>query len=245
MGFNIADFKGVLSKHGLAADNLFMVSITGAPVGNKMGEDMNFFCRSVTLPEIDLQTTNYKKQAFGATTRRPIGLELPVLPTVFMVDSNFEMLKFFHAWVQKIVNYSTAAGNLSSSGGLQPYEIGYQEEYGKATIVITVYSWHQEVITYQYKMTEVYPVQVGNITQAWANGGEVMTLPVGFAYDKIELTGESRGQLIGQDGSTNGLLSYLSAINTFAQAIRGLDRPTDLQSLINQGVNVSTIYNAF
>jgi len=244
MGFNIADFKGVLSKHGLAADNLFMVKIIGGP-RNKMGDDMIFFCRSVTLPELDLQTTAYKKQGFGATTRRPIGLELPVLPTVFMVDSNFEILKFFHAWIQQVINYSTAGGNQSTNAGQQPYEIGYQEDYGRGAIEVTVYSWHQEAITYQYKMTGAYPIQVGNITQAWANGGEVMTLPVGFAYDKIELTGENTGRLIGPDGTSNGLLSYLSAINTFAQAIRSLDRPDDLQSLINQGVNVSTIYNAF
>jgi hypothetical protein len=63
-GFNIQEFSSSISKHGVAKDNLFMVSITPPPALRNKGEedsivdDLRFFCRSVTLPEFDIQTTD-------------------------------------------------------------------------------------------------------------------------------------------------------------------------------------------
>jgi hypothetical protein len=94
-------------------------------------------------------------------------------------------------------------------------------------------------------MSGAYPVQVGNITEAWESSGELITLPVGFTYDELKVSGAKTGNVIEGAGGANGLLSYLSSINTFTQAIRGLKRPRNIQDAINQVSNVSTILKSF
>lgn len=259
MAFNINDFSAQVNKHGLAQTNLFLVRIvpppgfTGIADGNadednavelNLARELEFFCRSVTLPELDAQTVDVQKQAFGAITRRPQSIQFPILPTVFMVDSNFAILKFFHRWMQKIVNYDTSSGPISEVDGMLPHEMGYKIDYA-TTIEIIVYSFQSESITYTYKMSGAYPIQVGNITEAWESQGEIMTLPVGFTYDELQVTGAKSGNVVGGLSGGNGLLSYLSSINTFTQAIRGLRRPRGIQDAINQVTNVSTILKSF
>lgn len=259
MAFNINEFSSQINKHGLAQTNLFLVRIlpppgfTGISDGNdnednstslNLARELEFFCRTVTLPELDVQTVDYQKQSFGAITRRPQSMQFPVLPTVFMVDSNFAVMKFFHRWMQKVINYDTSAGPISEVDGALPFEMGYKRDYA-TTIEIIVYSFQSESITYTYKMSGAYPIQVGNITEAWEANGEIMTLPVGFTYDELKVSGAKTGNVISGASGANGLLSYLSSINTFTQAIRGLKRPRGIQDAINQVSNVSTILRSF
>jgi len=250
MSFNISEFSSALGKHGVARDNLFMVNVTPPKALRNNGEDdsiipdLRFFCRSVTLPEFDIQTTDYQTQAFGAVTRRPQSMTFPILPTVFMVDSNFGIMKFFHRWTQLMVNYDTSAGILAEVDGSLPYEMGYKNEYA-STVEVIVYSYASESITYTYKFSGAYPIQVGNVTEAWGQAGDVMTLPVGFTYDEMQVTGADSGSVVDGRGGANGLLSYLSSINTFTQAIKGLKRPRSIQDAINQVTNVSTILKSF
>jgi len=79
------------------------------------------------------------------------------------------------------------------------------------------------------------------VTEAWGQAGDVMTLPVGFTYDEMQVTGADSGSVVDGRGGANGLLIYLSSINTFTQAIKGLKRPRSIQDAINQVTNVSTI----
>ena len=145
--------------------------------------------------------------------------------------------------MQLQINYDTSGGPMSSVDGQLPYELGYKSDYA-STVEVVVYSYASESITYTYTMSGAYPVQVGNVTESWGNT-EIMTLPVGFTYDEIKVTGADTGSVIDGRGGVNGLLSYLSTINTFTQAIRGLKRPRSIQDAINQVSNVSTILKSF
>ena len=146
--------------------------------------------------------------------------------------------------MQKIVNYDTSSGPISEVDGQLPFEMGYKSDYA-TTIEIIVYSFQSDSITYTYKMSGAYPIQVGNITEAWESQGELMTLPIGFTYDELKVDGAKSGNVLAGGSGGNGLLSYLSSINTFTQAIRGLRRPRSVQDAINQVTNVSTILKSF
>ena len=249
MAFSIKDFNAQLHKHGLAQSNLFVLKITLNEnltflEENMATQDMTFLCRSAEVPEVAVQTVDFKPRGYGPSEKRPNGFELPLLPTVFMVDSNFAVMKFFHRWMQKVINYDTSAGPISEVDGALPFEMGYKRDYA-TTIEIIVYSFQSESITYTYKMSGAYPIQVGNITEAWEANGEIMTLPVGFTYDELKVSGAKTGNVISGASGANGLLSYLSSINTFTQAIRGLKRPRSIQDAINQVSNVSTILKSF
>lgn len=250
MAFNINTFSKKISEHGLAQSNLFYVRIaTPQVIADAMNDvnvvkDIEFFCRSVTLPEMDISTSDIQHQGFGATTRRPQGMTFQVIPAVFMMDSEFGVMKFFHRWAQSIINYDTSAGTFSDVGGLTPYEMGYKSEYA-TTMTIVVYSYASESITYTYKLGGVYPVNIGNVSAAWENTAEIMTLPVGFTYDTIEVSGAQTGVVADRAHGINGLLTWFSSINSYAQAITGLKKPTSIQDAINSVTNISTIVNSF
>ena len=252
MAFNIADFSSKINEHGVAKNNLFFATITTPPgiagvmKGNKIVEsgDLKFFCRSVTLPEFDIATTDYQPSGFGSPTRRPQGMNFPILPAVFMVDSNFGVMKFFHRWAQSIVQYDRSQGSNGSVNNTLPFEMGYKSEYA-TTMTVHVYSYASESIKYKYEFRGLYPTNVGSVSEAWENNAEVMTLPVGFTYDSLTVSGATSPVVLDRESGVNGLLSWFSTINTVAQAIKGIKRPRNIQDAINEITNISTIVNSF
>ncbi|MDB4575473.1 hypothetical protein N9112_00785 [bacterium] len=253
MPFSLKDFNSKLAKHGVAKNNLFAIRITNLPpalltdqIVNPIATDLEFFCRSITLPEMDITTTDIQHQGFGATSRRPQSLTFPVMPAVFMVDSDFGVMKLFHRWVQSIINFDTEGGILSGNNNQLPYEMAYKDEYS-TTMEVAVYSFNSESVEYVYKFSGLYPVQVGSVNPAWENAGEVLTLPVGFTYDEVTVTGTKTGIVLGErSGSfSGGLLSWFSTINTVAQSIKNVRKPRDVQDAINQVNSVNTILDNF
>jgi hypothetical protein len=255
MSFSISQFSSKVKQYGLAKSNLFVVEIgIPATIRNELKanipviNDIRFFCRSVTLPEMDLITTDIQTQAFGSPQRRPQGMNFPILPATFMVDSEFGILKFFHRWTQAIINYDRSEGNGGVVNNQLPFEMGYKSEY-QTTMKVTVYSFGgatSKNSVYEYNFSGVYPVNVGNVAEDWESHSDVMVLPVGFTYDTMKVTG-AKNPVVSPDGGlgSNGLLSVFSSVNTIAQAIRGINRPRNIQDAINQITNVSTIVNAF
>jgi len=251
MAFNISDFTAAINKHGLAKSNLFVMTIQMGQNMKLAGDlveaskmdtrSLTFLCKSVDLPAVEVVTADFKPRGYGPSEKRPVGFELAPLPTVFMVDSNFGVLRFFHRWMQTIVNYDVEAGYSSEvNGGQRPYEFGYRDEYA-CTIEVTVYSQNQTDKTYKYKFNNAYPIVVGNQTVSWENAAEVLTLPVQFAYDSIKVEATENGKLTGDFGSPNSILGFLSAANTFGQALNNLNRPRNLQDLVNTVTDVNTI----
>jgi hypothetical protein len=254
MSFNIQQFNSKVKKYGLAKNNLFIVEI-GIPPAVRAElrdipviNDIRFFCRNVTLPEMDLITTDIQPQGFGALQRRPQAMNFPILPAIFMMDSEFGVMKFFHRWTQAIINYDTSSGNRGVVNNQLPFEMGYKKEY-ETTMKITVYSYGGgggKNNVYEYTFGGVYPVNVGNVAEDWESSADIMVLPVGFTYDTMKVTGAKSPVVQGLEGlGANGLLSWFSSINTVAQAIKGISRPRNIQDAINQITNVSTIVRSF
>ena len=254
MSFKISEFSSKVKQYGLAKSNLFYVEMgIPATIRNELRDipvlnDLRFFCRSVTLPEMDLITTDIQPQGFGTPQRRPQGMNFPILPTTFMMDSEFGVMKFFHRWTQAIVNYDNSEGVRGVVNNQLPFEMGYKKEY-ETTMKITVFSYGGgggKNSVYEYIFSGVYPVNVGNVTEDWESHSDVMILPVGFTYDTLKVTGAKAPVVQNLGGlGANGLLSWFSSINTVAQAIKGISRPRNIQDAINQVTNVSTIVKSF
>lgn len=248
-GFNISEFSSKLGERGIARNNLFGIQIElpkvlQAELSSNMdfARDLKFFCKSVTLPEMDLTTADIQHQGFGAVSRRPQSLTFPIMPATFMVDSEFQVMKLFHRWMQTIINYDTSGGRLSGSNNQLPYEMGYKKEYS-TTMRVAVYSHNTDEIEYVYKFSGLYPVQVGNVSPSWENNNDVLQMAVGLTYDEVSVTGAKQGLVLGdrKDSFSGGLLSWFSTINSFAQAIENLDRPRDIQDAINTINDVNRI----
>lgn len=253
MTFNIADFNSKLHEHGgVAKTNLFFarINIPQALINEfvdiPVSRDLEFFCRSVTLPELDITTGEVQPQGFGPVVRRPQSMNFPILPAVFMVDSNFGIMKFFHRWMQAIVNYDKSGGNFGAVNNALPFEMGYKSEYA-TTMDVAVFSQNTKKVEYVYNFAGLYPLNTGNVSPSWENQGEVLTLPVGFTYDQLKVSGSETGRVQSDvPGSTTGrMLRWFSSINQTVNAIESIRRPTDIQDAVNNIQTVNTIYNSF
>lgn len=180
MTFNITEFKSNINQFGLAKTNLFEMAITapkslrdeGVPV-----EYLRLMCNSVELPALDIITYDSKPYAYGPTEKRPSGMDFTTLNTIFYVDERFDTLGFFQNWISKVVDYNTYNGS---------FQVFYKESY-VTTLDLYVYSQNTTKYTRHYTFYNAYPINVGTVTTAWQNQNEVMSIPVGFAYDGIKI----------------------------------------------------------
>lgn len=269
MAFSISEFNSQLNKHGVAKNNLFLVTIalppalsrdlgvSPSPGAEPLGispaadssppklpvEDLKFFCKAATLPELTVQTVDNFPNTFGTPDRRPSAMQFTQLPTVFMVDSNFKVKEYFHSWMQRIVNYDRQSP-MGFVDGRLPFEIAYKSEYS-AGVTIEVYSYEQKAITYTYKFEGAFPTSIGETQVSWENAAEIMTLPVTFTYDTMIVPGAKVGKVETTSSRGSGILGSLSALNSFGQAINQIRRPRSIQDTINQFTNAQTIFRNF
>ena len=251
MAFNITEFNGTIAKYGVARDNLFMVNITPPDLGIENGmpmQDLSFFCNSVALPGINLQTAEMNRQGYGVTERRPTGMSLDNLNTTFMVDSTFRVKEFFHRWIQGIVNFDNSRGYNYEHRGMLPYETAYHERY-VGTITVYVYSFNQKDITYAYRFGNAYPISTGDVTTAWSNNDSLMSLPVSFAYDTYQVQGfgdSVKGSRVNSSRGFGGggVDGFITRLGNFGQALDALGAKTPIQDIVNQYSSVASSINS-
>lgn len=188
MAFNLNEFKSHIGKKGLAKSNLFFV-VMSLPSGlvNSSGSaiterELRFYCRSASLPSPGISTTDVYHHGIGYTSKRATGYSNEPVNLTFMMDSGFSILKLFHAWQQKVVNFNNINTDRSVAGQAQ-YEVGWKDEYAAAHMSVRVFSTKNGTQTYEYNYYNVFPLTVGNVEVAWENDASVMTLPVSFSYE--------------------------------------------------------------
>jgi hypothetical protein len=203
MAFSITEFNSHINKHGVSKQNIFVVTITLPPKLSSIENyiptrDLTFLCRQVTLPGFDVNAPMIYPQSLGVGERRAIGInDFEVVPMVFMMDSNFNVLKFFHRWMQSVVNYDTKAGYNSQLPGTTQavYQVGYKKDYA-ATITIEVYSGNSPFGgKYTYVLKNAYPVNIGSVLENWEDTNTIMTLNVGISFDGLDVDGTTRGEV--------------------------------------------------
>lgn len=237
MAFNVNEFNAKVNDLGLAQSNLFVARITvpdgdvgaQAPGGNTA--DLQFLCRTVDIPDFTVGMTPFRPRGVGPAEQRPTTFDYGPLNLVFMVDSNFDVLKFYHRWMQKVVNYDVSAGgDGATSNGTRAYEFGYRDEYA-GVIDVKIFSNQIEDKFYEYRFQNAFPTSIGQITSAWENQGEVLLLPVTFAYDEIKVTGAESASL-GAAGGFGGVSGVQSPAGWFGGG--GQFNPNDpFNSIVN------------
>ena len=244
MAFNLQEFRSQITKHGFAQDNLFVVELLGTEnfAEGMPARDLSFFAQTAGLPEFNLTTADIVHNGMGATTRRPTGMQYPVVPVTFFVDSNHNIMKFFHRWIQRIVNYDRSGITPVEAGAQNPFELNYKSDY-EASMRVTIFPRYQEKLPYIYEFSGVYPVSVGAVTTSMSNEGLIL-LPVGFTYDSIKVSGGEALNTLSLANRANSLLTYFSSLNTVVQSFRDIDSPLDVQQAINQSSRIlDTIFD--
>jgi hypothetical protein len=246
MTFNISEFTSQINRIGIAKNNLFVVSInlpeSLSYLNDKIAiRDLIFLCKDIKLPNLAVNALPYIPNTIGMVERRPVSMEYPILDAEFMVDSNFNVMKFFHRWIQGIINYDVSSGQYSTAPGTNtlPFEIEYKSNY-VSTITVDVYSDNIDYYKYRYVFGNAYPINVGGITPSWQESAQVMSMPVGFSYDTLKVDGANSGNVSSNNLNRGiGLLQNLSNMNSASQLINLLNLPGNAQNAINDLTSLS------
>jgi hypothetical protein len=242
MSFNISQFKSALNNFGgPSRASLFEVSVINPPTRGTSVNATNFqfFCQSAVVPGIQIETQLYAPVA-GRPVQFPTGITPSPFNAIFLMDSEHQLLEFFHKWIQQVVNYGVGGGKFSSissrSGGtMLPFEIGYMADYS-ADIIIKHYTVNSDGTSYyETKLQNAYPVAVGDIDLAWSDNDSYLTLPVSFAYEQIVYSGEETGNPLSGLGRGAGILDALGAIAGFVGTV---------QQTVKQGTKFDSVQDA-
>lgn len=246
MAFSISEFKSQMDWFGgPARGSLFQVQITPKHQSSSRASprDLIFFCKNATIPGMVFSSATYEPVA---QMRRvmPMTWNPEPVQMIFMLDSDHQVLTFFHQWAQAIVNYSTTGGTFSEVEGRLPFELGYKDEYA-ARIVIRQYStnYDRSGQYYEVVLDNAFPLQMGDVDLAWENNDQISVLPVSFQYDRIQFTGEKIGSPTAAFGRGNGLLGMITALGNIGQQIGQQIVPTGIQDAINRFTRVNNAWD--
>jgi hypothetical protein len=237
MVFRINQFKAQLDWFGgPARGSLFEVQIIRPRNvrSRANSRDLIFFCKNASIPGIIFNSASSEHVA-QARRMQPMTVNTEPLAAIFMLDSDHQVLSFFHSWAQNIVNYGTSAGSFSEVNGKLPHEIGYKDDYA-CRIIIRQYSTNYDVSGQYYEVVldNAYPISIGDVDLAWENNDSFSVLPVSFQYDRIQYTGERIGSPTARFGRGNGLLGLINRIGAVGQLIGQDLVPQSIQDAVNR-----------
>lgn len=246
MAFNISDFKSQMDRFGgLSRQSLFEVTINNFPVNTSTMDtrDLTFFCKNVAVPGLSMSLASY--EAVGQQRRMyPTMLNPEPVQSLFMLDSDHQVLTFFHAWAQRIINYSTSGGQFSEVDGALPFEIGYKNEYGCR---MTIKAYSNDYLTtgnyYETILDGAFPGLMGDVDLAWESSDSYSVLPVSFQYDRIEFSGERQGIPSGRFNRGNGLLGLIESVGDFGQLIGQNIVPRSIQDSVNKFTRITNNFD--
>lgn len=231
----------------VGADGLEVINVEARrrkPVRQFTEGDLRFFCKSAVIPGITINTNT-----FEAVAQLPKQFPTTVVNTpfnaIFMVDSDHEVLTFFHKWIQSVLNYDNRDA-FAEEGKKLPFEVGYKDEYSK-TLQIRHYSTESSIKKfYEVKLYNAFPVSVGDLELAWESNDSYLTLPVTFAYDRVEYSGANTGLPSSRFSRGRNLLQTLGAIAGFTDVVRqtfNSGTPTSIQDAVNRLTRVRSSFD--
>jgi hypothetical protein len=271
MAFNISNFKSTIDTFGGAArSSLFEVRISDKPRPQEKEEqeidsdglplvriatekkknalfterELSFFCKSAAIPGITYSTTTY--EAVGQLPRQyPVSMANTPFSAQFMVDSDHQVLTYFHRWMQSVLNYNNENPFAESDDGKLPFEVGYKDNYAKL-LEIRHYSTESSIDKYyKVRLYNAFPIAIGDLELAWESNDSYLTLPVTFAYDNIFYDAALTGTPSNRFSRGRNLLDTLGAIAGFGNVLKESfrsGRPTSIQDAINR---LTRIRNSF
>jgi len=246
VAFRINEFKSQMDYFGgLARGSLFSVQIM-PPKGvasRANSRDMIFFCKNAAIPGFSVNATQVD-QVGQFRKMMPQTLNIEPVQAIFMLDSDHQVMTFFHTWMQQIVNYGTRAGDFAEVDGKLPFEVGYKDEYA-CRIIIRQYSTNYQKTGQYYEviLDNAFPLMIGDVDLAWESNDSYSVLPVSFQYDRIEVSGEKIGSPTARFGRGNGVLDLFNAVGSFGQLIGQNFVPDSVQEAVDKYTRVRNAFD--
>lgn len=193
-GFNISDFRALVTKNGIARSNQYKI-IMPIPAGlspfvpgltdvNAM-EDIMLYAESIQLPGLSLATSQIRNNGYGPVEMKPY---MPVfgqqLSVTFYVDTKGLMFDFFHTWMRSIVNYTTEGKSYTHTrfNYMYPFEVNYKPNYQIDMSILVLDPDNGGKIVKEYRVVKAYPMSISDIQMSYGLTDSILTLQVTFSY---------------------------------------------------------------
>lgn len=208
-GFNIDDFRAVMAKKGIARSNLYKLVITMPPglrtnaralnMPSSLGDldDICLYCESVTLPGLQLATTESKPYGYGPQELKAYAPVFNQMQASFIVDAKGYSLSFFRNWMRAIVNYTSegkayyrASAPGPRGGRNAVFESSYKSEYETMLELYVISgvatqsddsSLKVELVT-KTTLTRAFPTMLGDSVLNYGVTDQYLSVPVTFSF---------------------------------------------------------------
>lgn len=253
-GFDISRFRSqVVGSTGLLRNSLFLVSIsfpnefakTQTQLMKLTPRRLMMFTESTSLPGLSLMTDDgIRRYGTGTTEKMPYDVVYTDLNISFLADGYGEILKMFHNWMKYIVNYDTSINGVTGVDGVaEPFEVGYKDQYA-AAMEITVYNESADKII-TYKINEVFPMFLGDISMGWGDTDSIMRIPITFSYRDWQTNAMDRVSL--KPGVSNNLttLQKILKIGSVVQAVSAMKSPNSIGDAVGVLNNANILGSVF
>jgi hypothetical protein len=241
MTFNINEFKATMDRYGgPARKNLFEVDL-GVVDKTTGRSDAVFFCKSVTVPGINVEVQDYRPNGFGIRHSIPTAVVPDQLNCVFILDSQHVILSMFHRWMQKVVNYDVSGGIFSQVGDQLPYEFGYKDDF-VTKLTIKHYSTDFSGF-YRYEFEDAFPTQVSGVDLSWEDNDSYSTATVNFSYSSMKVDGTNVGTPTDRFARGTGYVEYINRKGVSGQLINQSSLPRTIQDAVDRLTRIKSTYD--
>jgi len=186
-------------------------------------KNIPFLAESTSIPGVLLDTTQIKRYGFGPNEKKPYGATFVDVNISFFGDGNYNVHRFFYAWLNKIVVFAKSPTESNA------FEVNYKEEY-QTNITITALDETGNTVTI-VTLVNAYPIFLGDIPLSWAETDSFVKIPVGFTYQYWKREVIDLGDKV-VPGSASVLQKLMSATSAL-QVLSNIRKPNSIGDVIN------------
>lgn len=183
--FNIAEFKSIIGKHGVARLSNFAVNITSpSTISDSFINDLPFLVDTANIPSLTYQTEEYRVKGYGLSEARPFQITFDPVTITLIGDASNRVYGFFDKWLSLVHNFD-------EQGETSSYQIGselfnYPEQYW-GTVEIHCYDVTSKIYR-TVKLSKAWPQTLGSVQVGWEQVDSLMRIPITFLYRTISTT---------------------------------------------------------
>lgn len=248
-GFNLENFRSKLAYQGVMRPTLFLTELplpttlleTNPNAWAEAQKTVMLYTDSLSLPGASwMSSDGIRHYGYGPFEQRPYNVQFQDISLGYIIDGRAEMLKFFTAWMNSIVNFDRRKGMISlNPRGVSPYEVEYKKNYA-VDLKIYVFDEATNKILVCVLM-DAFPQSLDPVQMNWSSVDELARLNVTWKFTDWYIESYEFADI--KSGFSNGLNFFQSLEKgvTIAQTLATLTRPKTVGDVLNVVNNASII----